>query len=84
MRNGITVTEAKNIPCAPGETRHSWTFRDASNLDLGSCRYCDVTILDHSNVKIKNPSRDWKIATAGYHFAEDLNSDGTLKSEDDS
>lgn len=69
--------------------RHSWVL-DPNNNDGDHfvCRYrddgpgCDATSVDTSSGHVRTPSDDWKIRTAGRNFAEDLNSDGTLKTED--
>ena len=51
------------------------------NKDTATCANCGLV-----QTLVKEPPlhipRDWKSATAGYTFAEDLNADGSLPTDD--
>ena len=76
---------ADTASCIPTEPRHSWVPASGeTNPDTAVnwvCRYCGAANVDHSS-GVQNPPRTWAAASAGYHFAEDLTSDGSLKTED--
>ena len=68
----------ENEGCSPGQWpgRHRWATTD--DPDVFTCRYCGETEVDTSSGHIA-PARTWASVSAGYTFAENLNSDGSLK-----
>ena len=69
--------------------RHSYTAAPGTERDRNGdpidmiCRYCGDPLHIETPAPRYTPNRDWAAATAGRTFAEDLNSDGSLKTEDD-
>ena len=66
--------------------RHSYTAAPGTERDRNGdpidmvCRYCEITLhSDEPTERFTTKGRSWAAATAGRTFAEDLNSDGSLK-----
>ena len=57
---------------------HKWVVGD----DGGTCANCGQFKARDNSPRMARIDRSWATATAGYTFAEDLNSDGTLPSDD--
>ena len=55
---------------------HHWKI-EGNGAD---CLNCGEHMEREREVRMTPPSTDWKTATAGYTFAEDLNDDGSLPS----
>ena len=67
--------------------RHSFTAAPDTERDRNGdpidmvCRYCPEAIHNENAAPRMDAVRTWEAFSAGHIFAEDINSDGTLKTE---
>ena len=74
-----------SCPTLDSRGSHSYTAAAGAAYDQNGdavdmvCRDCGATLRHDEPLPRFNSSRDWKDASAGHVFAEDCNSDGTLR-----